>query len=64
MLYHFFDEEVGGKPTKQLFNNLKLSEDSSLQERYQGKNPVILLTFKGIQSYYRRCLCALRRGYC
>ncbi|PCH55982.1 MAG: AAA family ATPase, partial [Legionellales bacterium] len=49
MLHHFFALEVDGKPTKNLFNNLEISENQKIINEQQGKYPVIFLTFKDIK---------------
>jgi hypothetical protein len=49
MLHHFFSKEVNDKPTGSLFFELKISEDAKYMG-YQGKFPVIFLTFKDIKS--------------
>ncbi|MGD0465566.1 MAG: AAA family ATPase [Gammaproteobacteria bacterium] len=51
MLQHFFSKEVEGKPTKDLFNNLKITEflNNSRYSKYQGVHPVILVSFKELK---------------
>ena len=52
MLRYFFADEVNGKPTKDLFNQLAISKDKACMKE-QGKYPVIFITFKDLkqQSY-------------
>lgn len=50
MLHHFFANEVDHKPTKALFDNLKITKYPEYIEKHQGKYPVINLTFKDIKS--------------
>jgi hypothetical protein len=45
MLQHFLSAEVDGLPTKDLFNDLLISQDQASMA-YQGKYPVIFITFK------------------
>jgi hypothetical protein len=45
MLQHFLGAEVDGLPTKDLFNDLLISQDQAAMA-YQGKYPVIFITFK------------------
>ena len=45
MLQHFLAAEVGGLSTKDLFNDLLISQDQASMA-YQGKFPVIFITFK------------------
>ena len=49
LLHHFFAKELDNKPTAQLFENLKISSYKEFM-KYQGKSPVIFLTFKDIKS--------------
>ena len=53
MLRHFLSAEVDRQPTKDLFNDLLISKDQAAME-YQGKYPVIFITFKDAKgrSYY------------
>jgi len=48
MIQHFFAPEVNGFSTKGIFNNLKISNESkgAYIEKYQGKHPVIYISFK------------------
>ncbi len=48
MLRHFLSPEVGGKPTRGLFENLKIAEYGEYMEE-QGKYPVIYISFKGVR---------------
>ena len=48
MLQHFLAKEVSGKPTKGLFDGLKISEHPEIMA-YQGQSPVIFLTLKGVR---------------
>ena len=50
MLHYFFAEKALKKPTKGLFDGLKISEAGEQYMAHQGQYPVIFLTFKGIQS--------------
>ncbi|MCC2666693.1 MAG: Protein of unknown function (DUF1703)/Predicted AAA-ATPase, partial [Gammaproteobacteria bacterium] len=50
MLHHFLSEEVNGKSTKNLFHGLKITENKDLCEKYQGKYPVIFVTFKDVKN--------------
>ena len=45
MLQHFLSAEVDGLPTEDLFNGLLISNDQASMA-YQGKYPVIFITFK------------------
>ena len=49
MLQHFLAREVDGLPTKDLFNHLLISQDASSMA-YQGKYPVIFISFKEIKA--------------
>lgn len=53
MLQHFFASEVNGVSTKGLFDNLKISnvKDGYYVNKYQGKYPVVSISFKNIKSY-------------
>ena len=48
MLEHFFASNVDGQSTKDLFNGLQVSKYPNVME-YQGKYPVIFITFKEIR---------------
>lgn len=48
MLHHFFANEVEGKPTKGLFEHLKIGNYKKYLERFQGKYPVVFISFKDI----------------
>ena len=50
MLHYFFAEKVDNKPTKGLFDGLKISETGEQYMAYQGQYPVIFLTFKEIEA--------------
>ncbi len=50
MLQHFFSASLDNKPTYDLFKNLEISKYPQYVSRYQGKYPVISLTFKDIKS--------------
>ena len=50
MLHYFFAEEVDNKPTKGLFDGLKISEAGEQYMVYQGQYPVIFLTFKEMEA--------------
>lgn len=52
MLQHFLSKEVDGLPTKDLFNNLKITK-LELETKYkihQGQYPVIFVSFKDLKS--------------
>ena len=48
MLQHFFAAEVNRQPTAGLFNNLAIAKEP-LYMAYQGKTPVIFITFKDVK---------------
>jgi hypothetical protein len=49
-LHHFLAKEVNGLQTKDLFNDLKISTvDNGSYMQYQGKYPVIFISFKDIK---------------
>ena len=48
MLEHFFNKEVNGKPTKGLFDGLKISKLPNVMA-YQGNTPAIFISFKEIK---------------
>ena len=50
MLRYFFAEKVKNKPTKNLFNGLKISEAGEQYMAHQGQYPVIFLTLKRVKS--------------
>src|SRR3569623_1925758 len=58
MLQHFFAPEVLGRPTKGIFDALKIAkEQDGAYLKEQGAYPVILISFKGIkQSSWNRLL--------
>jgi hypothetical protein len=67
MLHHFFAAEVDGKPTVDLFKNLKINQYPAAM-KYQGQYPVIFMTFKGIdgdsfEKAYDRICSVLRDLY-
>jgi len=67
MLQHFFSEKVNNFDTKVLFNNLKISEYKEYMH-YQGKSPVISLTFKDIKNIsfsgaYDDCVRLISKAY-
>ena len=49
MLQHFLANEVDGKPTKDLFNGLLISDDQAAMA-YQGKYPVIFISLKEVKA--------------
>lgn len=49
MLRYYFAKEVHGQPTKDLFNNLNIAHEDDFYLQFQGKYPVIFLTFKDIK---------------
>lgn len=50
MLKYFFAPEIEGHSTAGLFDDLKIAKEADgAYLRHQGKNPVILLTFKGVK---------------
>ena len=49
MLHYFLASEVNGKPTKHLFDGLKIAENKDLCATHQGKYPVIFVTFKDVK---------------
>lgn len=49
MLKYFFAAEVNGQPTAHLFKDLKISTDKKFMKEYQGKYPVVYLSFKDIK---------------
>jgi hypothetical protein len=61
MLQHFLTAEVDGLPTKDLFNDLLISQDQASMA-YQGKFPVIFITFKDAKgSSYAAIESAIRK---
>ena len=50
MLQYFLASEVIGKPTQGLFDTLKIAQCNGSYMQYQGKYPVISITFKDIKS--------------
>jgi hypothetical protein len=61
MLQHFLAAEVGGLSTKDLFNDLLISQDHASMA-YQGKFPVIFITFKDAKgSSYAAIEAAIRK---
>jgi len=56
MLQHFFAAEVSGESTAGLFDGLAISKESAYMD-YQGKSPIIFLTFKDIKvSSFASCI--------
>lgn len=49
MLQHFYAAEVGGIPTKGLFDHLKIAELGDAYMQYQGQFPVISVSFKDVK---------------
>ena len=49
MLQHFLSAEVDEQPTKDLFNNLLISQDQAAMA-HQGKYPVICISLKEVQA--------------
>lgn len=49
MLHHFFAAEVYGKPTKDLFTGLKITQQGEHYMQHQGKYPVVALSFKDVK---------------
>lgn len=49
MLRYFLAAQVRGRPTRELFEGLKIAEAGAAYLQHQGKYPVIFLTFKGIK---------------
>lgn len=49
MLQHFFAPSVHGKSTEGLFDQLKITKVSGSYMEYQGKHPVISLSFKDVK---------------
>jgi hypothetical protein len=50
MLRYFFSPEVNGESTHGIFDNLKIAKINDGQYlQYQGKNPVIFITFKEVK---------------
>ncbi|MCE3239445.1 MAG: Protein of unknown function (DUF1703)/Predicted AAA-ATPase [Gammaproteobacteria bacterium] len=50
MLHHFLSAEVNRKPTKHLFDHLKISKNKEICAKHQGQYPVIFVTFKDIKN--------------
>jgi tetratricopeptide (TPR) repeat protein len=51
MLRHFLAPEVDGKPTQNLFNHLRITQAGNEYQSYQGRYPVIFISFKGIKGH-------------
>ena len=52
MLYHFLAAEVYGQKTAGLFDGLKIAKvGNGVYLEYQGKYPVIFISFKDIKSH-------------
>lgn len=51
MLKYFFSAEVKGRSTQGLFDGLKIAQEKKGEyiQKYQGKNPVILMSFKDLK---------------
>ncbi len=57
MLQHFLTPEVDGKPTKALFDGLKITDHQQTIQAYQGQYPVISLSFKDVKrDNFGKCL--------
>lgn len=50
MLQHYFANEVQGKPTRHLFNNLHISHCDASYLEHQGKYPVVFMSFKDVKN--------------
>ena len=50
MLHTFLSKEVHGKLTKDLFHDLKITENKDLCAKHQGQYPVIFVTFKDVKN--------------
>ncbi len=50
MLHHFFAKEIDTQPTEKLFKDLKISKHIEYLNKYQGRYPVVDITFKDIKS--------------
>ena len=62
MLHYFFAEKINNKPTKGLFDGLKISEAGEQYMAHQGQYPVIFITFKQLDSdTYKAMLSDLQR---
>lgn len=48
MLYHFLNHTPNNKSNANLFQNLKIAQHKEYIEQYQGRYPVIYITFKDI----------------
>lgn len=49
MLHHFLAAEIEGKPTKQLFDGLKILSAGEPYQQHQGRYPVIAVTMKDVK---------------
>jgi len=49
MLHYFLAEVVNGEKTRGMFNNLKIAELGNEYMQYQGKYPVVTITFKDVK---------------
>lgn len=49
MLRYFFSQTVDDRPTKPLFDKLAIRQKTAIFEQYQGKYPVISLSFKDVK---------------
>ena len=62
MLHYFFAEKIKNKSTEGLFDGLKISEAGEHYMAYQGKYPVIFITFKQLEAdTYKAMLGELQR---
>lgn len=50
MLRYFFADEVYGRKTKGMFDNLKIAQLGDTYMQHQGKYPVVAVTFKDIKA--------------
>jgi hypothetical protein len=50
MLHYFLASEVIGRPTKGLFDGLKITQCGEAYMKEQGKHPVVFITFKDIKA--------------
>jgi hypothetical protein len=68
MLHHFLAAEIDGRPTRDLFEGLKITQHKELCEKHQGKYPVIFVTFKDVkdghyQGFYNSLCNVMSRLY-
>lgn len=52
MLHHFLAKEVYGRQTQGMFTGLKISQVDGDYLQYQGKCPVIFITFKDVKDHH------------